>query len=193
MSSDQSQVTVSYRPHPSCQIPILGEILENRFGVRRDGTFVEVGAFDGETCSNTSFLADFGWRGLYMEPVPSYAEACRKRHYTNAKVSVVQSAVGATEQPITLMIGHVLTTGDAAMANAYRQISWARGLQSNQHIVVPQLRLETILQKERIPRGFEVLVIDVEGGEESVFNSFDLADWRPKMLIVELVDEHPDF
>src|SRR5216683_8405461 len=135
MGTDQPQVAVAYRPHPSCQIPNLGELLANYFGRKTDGTFVEVGAFDGETCSNTSFLADLGWRGVYVEPVPSYAAACRNRHRANADVSVVPCAVGAAEQPITLSIGHVLTTGDAAMASAYRQIDWARGLQSGQQVV----------------------------------------------------------
>jgi hypothetical protein len=42
--------------------------------------FVEIAAFDGETVSNTSFLADL-WlaRDLYIEPVPGYAAACSQR------------------------------------------------------------------------------------------------------------------
>ena len=44
------------------------------------GTFVEIGAYDGESFSNTSFLADLGWNGLYVEPVPKFAALCRARH-----------------------------------------------------------------------------------------------------------------
>ena len=42
------------------------------------------------------------------------------------------------------------------------------------------------------PRNFDVLVVDVEGFEEQVFAGFSLSDWRPKMMIVELADTHPD-
>jgi hypothetical protein len=35
--------------------------------------------------------------------------------------------------------------------------------------------------------------VDVEGGETDVFAGFDLARWKPKLLIVELADVHPDF
>lgn len=184
---------INYVPHPSCQIPKLGEILATHLGCKNDGVFVEVGAFDGESVSNTSFLADLGWRGVYIEPVPAFAAACRNRHRTNAKVSVVECAVGAQEQLTRLKIGGVLTTGDVHMAHAYSQIDWARSLQSNFIIEVPQLRLETVLRKENVPHRFDLLVVDVEGGEENVFNSFSLSDWRPRMLIVELEDMHPSF
>src|SRR5262245_29035772 len=54
----------------SCQIPNLREQYESLGLSPHTGYFVEVGAFDGESFSNTSFLADQGWSGLYVEPVP---------------------------------------------------------------------------------------------------------------------------
>src|SRR5471032_2499694 len=67
----------------SCQIPGLrrkyGELGLNP----RAGIFVEIGAFDGEAFSNTSFLADQGWRGLYVEPIPEYCRRTRQRHFLN--------------------------------------------------------------------------------------------------------------
>ena len=38
-----------------------------------------------------------------------------------------------------------------------------------------------------------MLVVDVEGFEESVFRGFDLGRWQPRLVIVELCDVHPDF
>ena len=184
---------IQYRPHPSCQIPDLGRMLAEHLGLKRDGCFVEVGAFDGENCSNTSFLADLGWRGLYIEPVPLYAAACRARHQRNPGVTVLEDAIGAREQPVTLSIGHMLTTADPHMAHAFGKIDWARGLQSDYRLVVPQRRLESVLKEEKIARGWDLLVVAVEGGEQSVFESFDLDYWRPRMLIVELEDTHPSF
>ena len=43
-----------------------------------------------------------------------------------------------------------------------------------------------------IEKNFDVLVVDVEGFESQVFAGFSLGLWHPKMLIVELVDTHPD-
>lgn len=182
-----------YLPHPSCQIPRLAEILTARFGFRMMGTFVEVGAFDGESFSNTSFLADLGWRGVYIEPVPSYAALCAARHRRNPQVSVVQCAVGSTEQTTELMIGSVLSSADPSTWRAYGEIDWAKGLLTQYKIAAQQRHLESILRDNNVPAAFDLLVVDVEGSEEAVFNSFDLAAWRPKMLIVELEDEHTSF
>jgi len=62
------------------ELPVLGGLYELMFGERRDGSFVEVGAFDGETYGNTACLADLGWRGVYVEPVAKACERCRARH-----------------------------------------------------------------------------------------------------------------
>ena len=180
-----------YVPHPTCQVTGLGKLLEDTLGYRTDGTFVEVGAFDGQTYSNTSFLADLGWRGVYVEAVPHFAFICAARHTANHNVSVVQCAVGATTEMITLQLGGALTTSDPTLAAAYAQIDWAQGALQGDTIEVQQRRLEDILAETGVPRGFDLLTVDVEGVEDSVFASFDLAAWRPKMLIVELEDEHP--
>jgi FkbM family methyltransferase len=168
-------------------------MLAERLGRKANGIFAEVGAFDGEMYSNTSFLADLGWRGVYLEPVPEYAAACKARHRRNRAVSVLQCAVGAAEQMTILHVGHVLSTVDAGMAEAYGQIDWAAGFHKGETVSVRQIRLDSILSSEAIPAGFDLLVVDVEGGEESVFMSFDLAVWRPRMIIVELEDGHPSF
>ena len=47
----------------TCQIPDLDKIYTKYFGEDTDRIFVEVGAFDGESVSNTSCLADAGWKG----------------------------------------------------------------------------------------------------------------------------------
>src|SRR5258708_38179491 len=43
-----------------------------------NGIFVEAGANDGETQSNTAYFARHrGWRGLLIEPIPDLAQRCR--------------------------------------------------------------------------------------------------------------------
>ena len=47
-------------------------LLENFFRGKRGGVFVDVGAYDGETYSNTSCLADLGWRVASAPQMPRY-------------------------------------------------------------------------------------------------------------------------
>src|SRR6202008_2120463 len=53
--------------------------LDEALGRQRRGFFVEAGANDGVTYSNTLFFERFrGWRGLLVEPLPELAARCRK-------------------------------------------------------------------------------------------------------------------
>jgi len=63
----------------SCQIHTLNEIYSKYFDPDH-GTFVEVGANNGERWSNTWHLANSGWKGLYFEPIAELADKIRKEN-----------------------------------------------------------------------------------------------------------------
>lgn len=182
----------AYKLSPSCQIPNLANMYQVLFKNKLDGVFVEVGGYDGESFSNTSGLADAGWQGLYIEPVPFFAEQCGNRHYNN-NVMVAQRAIGPSAGRVTLHVGGTLTTLKEGHVQAYEEIDWAKGHHRGQKIQVKVDRLDSILKKACINPGFDLLVVDVEGSEPEVFESFDLDVWAPKVMIVELEDEHHSF
>jgi FkbM family methyltransferase len=175
----------------TCQIENLSEIYEQYFGYPSKGYFVEVGAYDGEFASNTSCLADHGWEGLYIEPIYDHYLKCMKRHDKN-NVTVANVAIGLEEGEKTIYYGDTLTTLDEDQVNRYSEIDWARHIKFSE-TVCDQMRLDTLMEKIEVPKEFDVLVVDVEGKESEVFQTFDLSEWNPKMLIVELEDEHPSF
>jgi FkbM family methyltransferase len=183
-----------YRFPSTCQIPDLADRYRELFGdVKTDGTFVEVGAYDGDAFSNTSGLADLGWRGLYVEPVPHYARACARRHAANGEISVAQCAVGRETALIDLHYGEGLTTARQDQVAVYEQIDWTRGFHKGERIQAQQFPLEHLLVEAAIEPGFDLLVVDVEGSEDAVFDSFSLDVWKPHVMIVELIDHHPSF
>jgi hypothetical protein len=96
-----------YQYPSSCQIPHvhnLHDVLHFIFGYKTNGLFVEVGAYDGESFSNTSGLADLGWTGHYLEPIPKFALACAKRHSWNApRVKVHQVCAGEKDGDIVTL------------------------------------------------------------------------------------------
>jgi FkbM family methyltransferase len=186
--------TGHYHVSPTCQIPSLSFLYELFFPTSGTGTFVEVGAFDGYTFSNTSCLVDAGWSGHYIEPIPSSFALCRDRYATNDRVRVHNIAVGADERRIQMHAGGALSTASADSAEEYRRVHWtASAFHAGETVEADQLPLDQFLEAQSVPAGFELLVVDVEGYEASVFAGFSLDRWRPKMLIVELADTHPDF
>ena len=182
-----------YPGQPTCQIPGLSALYSRFLGDRTDGVFVEVGAYDGVFVSNTWGLAERGWTGLMVEPVPTNAEACRRNHAGHPRVRVVETAVGAEDDAtVTLQLAGTLTTANTDAFEEYKSIEWAKGSLSEETVEVPSTTLDTLLATTGTEPGFDVLVVDVEGYEATVFSRFDLPRWRPKMLIVELIDTHPD-
>ena len=182
-----------YSPPANCQVPELGEKWAFILGRRTEGYFVEVGAYDGENFSNTSCLADAGWAGLYVEPIEEFAEKCRARHSGNSRVSVLNCAASDAAGAAQIFLGDTLTTLVGDQVADYAKIDWAKNLHRGESREIKTERLDVLLEEAKAPIGFDVLVVDVEGAEEKVINGFDIARWRPKVILIELEDEHPDF
>jgi hypothetical protein len=69
---------------------------------------------------------------------------------------------------------------------------WAKGLLKSAHDIEVEVQtLDRILQRYNVEQEFDLLIVDVEGHETQVMNSFDIHFWRPKMIIIELADFHP--
>ncbi len=190
--------TPSGQPHAfyaipvTCQVPNLGFMLELFLGRRSDGEFVEVGAYDGHLASNTWGLARAGWKGLYVEPVPEYAEMCRKNHSGHPRVTVANVAAGSEDGEIDITVAGTLSTIDGGQAAENASIGVLKRKDLTRRVRVPMRRLDSLLSEHGVHGGFDLLSVDVEGAEEQVFQGFDLAVWRPKMMIVELTDVRPD-
>ena len=184
----------SYYPQQAtCQIPHLYWLMARFLGEKSDGYFVEVGAYDGVFVSNSWGLAAAGWAGLLIEPVPDFAQSCRENHSQHPMVEVVETAIGETANgEIELALAGTLTTANSVLEQEYGKVSWAAGAVSGATVKVACAGLDQVLERHNAPSGFDVLIIDVEGFEAEVFRSFSLEAWRPKMIIVELADTHPD-
>lgn len=162
---------MNYEFQPTCQIPpeTLDQIFTDAFGVKADGCFVEVGAHDGWHWSNTWGLAKAGWRGIYVEPVPELFEECVRTHVNHPHVEVTRCCIGAMN-------------GEARLG----MCEYGASLESKEReFTVNQITLNALLESFHVQPRFDLLVIDVEGGEEGVLAGFSCKDWMPKLVIIE--------
>jgi FkbM family methyltransferase len=177
----------------SCQIEGLREKYAALGLNPRRGQFVEVGAFDGEDYSNTSFLADQGWSGLYVEPVPEFARLARRRHALN-RVAIEQVAITREPGQMQINVMGALTSGVVGSVDALKSIEWAKDqAEQSRTITVAADTLAAVLDRHGIAKRFELMVIDIEGAEKQVIDDLLASPWRPGVLIIELVDNHPSF
>lgn len=162
---------MNYEYQPTCQVPpaILDGFYSEAFGVKDDGVLVEVGAHDGWHWSCTWGLAKRGWKSLYVEPVRELFEQCKETHRLHPNASVINCCAGADRRDILIGMGEYGASIEAKT-----------GL-----FQVHQRTLDDILESNGIPPGFDLLVIDVEGYEQSVLDGFSVEKWHPKMIIIE--------
>lgn len=134
------------------------------------GYFVEIGANDGYTLSNTIYLEEeFGWKGLLIEANPKYEESLKRRKCSVA-ISAVTSEPGEYEFCDAGLYGGVENTLDTTHKN--RTLTATR-------IKVSGARLEDLLSSNGAPSRINFISIDVEGGELQIVKQLtDQSNYR---------------
>lgn len=147
----------------------------------RHGFFVEAGANDGFTESNTYYLEQrLGWRGLLIEPVPQLAAFARRIRSS----PVICAALGSPEdegKTITLNFSDTVSRiGDAD------HVKWGGMLGKNPKQVSAQLRtLSSILHEAGNPH-VDYLSLDVEEYELEALSGLDhLSQHAPGIIQIE--------
>ena len=137
----------------------------------RPGTFVEVGAFTGNSLSNTLALERcFNWTGLLVEGNPdNYKQLLR----SGRRGTKIHSAVcRAGETTVRMTIGGGPTAGDmSAMSAAYVKV-WGNGngASRNRTVNVPCSPLHSLMNKAGMTQA-DFLSLDVEGAEDKVIDT----------------------
>ena len=173
-----------YQPGLDCQIAGLQGVLAGVLGLRDDGMFVEVGAHDGKSWSNTYQLACAGWRGIYIEPISELYQRCVENHSNHPNVICVQAFVAAEDdEAVAMYLTDGIYTGDLTFVHGNRQ-----------PLMVAQTRkLDSILAEHSvIRRAIDLLVIDVEGYEPHVLSGFSIDHYLPHLVIIEAHRYHSD-
>ena len=155
--------------------------LETHFGGKRSGFFVEVGAYDGVNLSNTYHFEQSGWTGVLVEPDPEMAERCRRERPRSV---TFQCAAGESVGEISFFKvagGEEYST--TSLSAAHRERLDHMGL-SWREVRVAVRTLDSILEEARATR-VDFVSIDVEGAELAVLKGFDIARWKPAVVIVE--------
>jgi FkbM family methyltransferase len=146
------------------------------FSGARSGFFVEVGANRPQQESQTWHLEQLGWQGVLVEPQPDLAEELSR--VRRARVFAV--ACSSPQNAGRRMRLHV-----AGALSALDRDRMAPGAQSDKVVDVPVRMLDDILLDAQAPEHFDFLSIDVEGHELEVLSGFDLARWRPRLILIE--------
>lgn len=145
------------------------------------GRFLEIGAFDGKTFSNTLALAERGWGGVCVEPSPGPFLGLLKLHGQRPDITVVQAAVAEKDEWLTFHD----SGGDAisTLSLAHR-VKWEAGFKCP--FTPFHLRAVTMQQLLlKFGTDFQFINLDVEGTNLPLFHQLPLEDPALRMVCVE--------
>lgn len=150
----------------------------------RCGTFVELGALDGISHSNTLLFEERGWRGLCIE-----AQPWQYRQLTKNRPRCVNENVAVSEEPGSVSF---TITSEARFDGLSTHIDLDK-LRRHGVTVKKVVQVEAVPMRELLAQNLrkhvDLLSLDVEGAEYNVLRSVDFAATTFGVLLVE----HADF
>jgi FkbM family methyltransferase len=152
----------------------------------RGGTFVEAGAHDGYTQSNTYYLERHRqWRGVLVEPVPELAARCRSRRPHATVVGCALVGPARAGELVGVQFGDLMSTIDSDGAHAAQGLKVAG--RDPYAVQVPGRTLSAVLEDAGMEQ-IDVLVLDVEGKELEVLSGLELERHAPRYILIETLD-----
>ena len=146
----------------------------------RNGYYVEFGALDGITSSNTFMLEkDFEWRGILVEPDKYYYEKLKMNRPKNSLDSRCVYPVSGNfvefgeSQSLGLSALTEYNTADANK-NSFKNYS-----------TVETISLIDLLVHHQAPRRINLLSMDSEGGEYQILKVFNFKHFEIDVIVVE--------
>jgi FkbM family methyltransferase len=145
------------------------------------GYFVEFGAADGVSGSNTFLLErDFGWRGILAEPNPVWHDALKRNRSAAIDHRCVFDRTGDQVKFAATKHAGLATIVDFVSTDGH-----AKARTEHQVIEVDTVSLNDLLERHDAPRRIDYISIDTEGSEFRILKKFDFEKWDVKLFSVE--------
>ena len=167
-------------------------VYENFFINKNKGYFVDIGAHDGVTFSNSKFFEELGWDGVCIEPNPKVFSILEN----NRKCKCVKKAVGdkvglskffqITDGP-DMLSGLVDEFTDSAIARINNELKLFP--ESFDYIDTECDLFENIVDSNII----DFLSLDTEGNEMKILQTIDFNKFNIKVITIENNDYDDKF
>jgi FkbM family methyltransferase len=149
---------------------------------KQDGYFIEAGASDGVTFSNTFTLEkNFNWEGILIEPNIYWKESLSK----NRTCHIGYKALWKENNSI--LFNEIQNNPTLSHVSTVDLSSWMFDInqEKKQQYIVPSITLLDILNYYNAPNNIDYLSLDIEGSEYDALSSFDFKTYNIEIITVE--------
>lgn len=141
------------------------------------GKFLDIGAWDGITFSNTRALADRGWTGVLVEPSAGPFRLLQAV-YPNGSAVLINAAVGLQSGTVTLYESDdAVSTTQPGHYELWKRHAKFTGRREVRQVTIPNLMAQF--------GPFDFVNIDTEGTSVDLLKTLDLINMKPSAVCVE--------
>lgn len=150
-----------------------------RAGEKCEGYFVEFGAANGKSLSNTYLLEkEYGWRGILAEPNPEFHAAIQAQRNCHFSPLCVYGTTGETLKFHCDAVGELSTLSHLTAVDSHKRNARAE-------IEVGTISLNDLLLHFGAPRDIDYISVDTEGSEYDILANFDFGKYNVRSFTIE--------
>lgn len=162
-------------------------ILREIFTEKKNGVYVDIGAHHPLRFSNTYFFYLLGWRGINIDAAPGSMKT-----FDILRPGDTNLELGIAESPGEM----IFTVFDEPALNTFDEAVVKQRVENTQFKVVDRVKVKTsplsaVLEKHLDGRQIDFMSVDAEGYDLVVLKSNDWKRFKPKVLLVEVLQDGP--
>ena len=158
------------------------------FDGKKDGFYIDIGANDGKSISNTYVFEKLGWGGACIEPLPDVFEKLRQNRSCDCSNVAISDVSGESIEFIRAKGVEVLSGLSNQMTEAHKErIRREKG--EIEKIYVKTLTFDDLMSNYPDTKHIDFMSIDVEGAEMSVLKAIDFKKFTFGFITVENNEE----
>lgn len=156
------------------------EVIAKFFG-KRIGRFLDIGAWDGVTFSNTRALWEKGWGGVVVDASSFSVTKLISLYGNSDRVAIVSGLIVGAGEGLTRFYD---SRGDGLSTRIKTHMEkWKRQGVPYAPIYTPQVTLGHLFSI--FPGPYELISIDTEGSSLELFNAIDFSRIKTELVVVE--------
>jgi FkbM family methyltransferase len=153
----------------------------SHLGFKRNGFFVEFGATDGVSLSNSHLLEkEFDWSGILVEPARSWHEDLMRNRSCTIETDCVWRESNAIVHFNQVDAAELSTISEFSELDSHR-----KARKTGVSYDVKTITLNDLLEKHNAPAEIDYLSIDTEGSEFEILSHFDFSKHKFKVITCE--------
>jgi FkbM family methyltransferase len=158
------------------------------FKGKKDGFYIDIGANDGKSLSNTIFFEKLGWQGICIEPLPDIFDSLRKNRSCDCFNIAIDNTSGDSREFIKASGVEMLSGLNNQMTKPHKKrILNEKG--KIEKIYVKTLTFEDLMKRYPDQRYIDFMSVDVEGAELSILKTIDFNSFKFGLITVENNEE----